>query len=710
MRTAIPPLLDSGTSVPALYALYGHGNFSANTGIGYHREPMAITLGVDIGGTFTDFVWAEDGALRVLKLPTAPAQEEGFLAGLERLPMGKIRRIVHGTTVATNALLEGKWAATALITTAGFRDVLEIGRQNRPSLYDLFCDRPPPLVPREWRLEVPERLDARGRVIRPLDEEAVRELAAKIKAGGIQAVAVVFLFSFLNPAHERCVEKILREEGIKAPITLSSEVLPEFREYERTSTTVMTAALRPVVEGYLSRLSGALASRGIAAPILVMQSSGGVAGTEEAARVAATLLLSGPAGGVIGARRVGLAAGLSDLITLDMGGTSADVSLIRGGEITLTPEREIAGRPVRLPMVDVHTVGAGGGSIAWIDPGGGLRVGPRSAGAVPGPACYGRGGTEPTVTDAHLFLGHIPGERPLGGLRVLSQDLAARAIEGVARALGLKPEQAAWGILEVVEATMERAIRVISVERGHDPREFALVAFGGAGPLHGASLARKLGIPRVLMPAQAGVLSALGLLSADLVHTFVRSLVVPLDGISPERVNGILSGFRREAEEILEGEGVPPGARKYLPAADLRYRGQAFELTLSLPDRPLTPEDLESLAEEFHREHERRYGYSVPGEPVELVNLRLTAVGETDKPELPRHPAGGSVEGALIERRLLYFGGEGWREAPVYVRGRLPAGAELRGPAVIEGDESTCLVPPDARAYVDAYGNLILEV
>ena len=671
---------------------------------------MALTLGVDIGGTFTDFVWAEDGALRVLKVPTTPAQEEGFLAGLERLPMGKIRRIVHGTTVATNALLEGKWAVTALITTAGFRDVLEIGRQNRPSLYDLFCDRPPPLVPREWRLEVPERLDARGRVIRPLDEEAVRELAAKIKAGGIQAVAVVFLFSFLNPVHERRVEKILREEGIKAPITLSSEVLPEFREYERASTTVMTAALRPVVEGYLSRLSGALASRGIAAPILVMQSSGGVAGTEEAARVAAALLLSGPAGGAIGARRVGLAAGFPDLITLDMGGTSADVALIRDGEITLTPEREIAGRPVRLPMVDVHTVGAGGGSIAWIDPGGGLRVGPRSAGAVPGPACYGRGGTEPTVTDAHLFLGHIPGERPLGGLRVLSQDLAARAIEGVARALGLKPEQAAWGILEVVEATMERAIRVISVERGHDPREFALVAFGGAGPLHGASLARKLGIPRVLMPAQAGVLSALGLLSADLVHTFVRSLVVPLDGISPERVNGILSGFRREAEEILEGEGVPPGARKYLPVADLRYRGQAFELTLSLPDRPLTPEDLESLAEEFHREHERRYGYSVPGEPVELVNLRLTAVGETDKPELPRHPAGGSVEGALIERRLLYFGGEGWREAPVYVRGRLPAGAELRGPAVIEGDESTCLVPPDARAYVDAYGNLILEV
>jgi len=669
-----------------------------------------ITVGVDVGGTFTDFVWAEDGALRVLKVPTTPAQEEGFLAGLQRLPTAKIVRIVHGTTVATNALLEGKWAATALLTTAGFRDVLEIGRQNRPSLYDLFCDRPPPLVPREWRLEVPERLDARGRVIRPLDEEAVRKLAGRIKANGSQAVAVVLLFSFLNPAHERRVEKILREEGVEATITLSSEVLPEFREFERTSTTVMTAALRPVVEGYLSRLSGALASRGMAAPLLVMQSNGGVAGAEEAARVAAALLLSGPAGGVIGARRVGLAAGLPDLITLDMGGTSADVSLIRDGEITMTPEREITGRPVRLPMVDVHTVGAGGGSIAWIDPGGGLRVGPRSAGAVPGPACYGRGGTEPTVTDAHLLLGHIPGERPLGGLPPLQRERAGKAIAELSQSIGLPVEKTAWGILEVVEATMERAIRVISVERGHDPREFALVAFGGAGPLHGASLARKLGIPRVLVPAQAGVLSALGLLSADLVHTFVRSLVVPLDGISPERVNGILSDFRREAEEILEGEGVPPEAKRYLPAVDLRYRGQAFELTLPLPDRPLTEGDLRKLAERFHREHRRRYGYAVPGEPVELVNLRLTAVGETERPELPKYPMGGSVEGALIERRPLYFGEGGWHEAPVYMRGKLPAGAELQGPTVIEGDESTCLVPPGARAYVDAYGNVILEV
>ncbi len=670
---------------------------------------MATAVGVDVGGTFTDFVWVEDGALRALKLPTTRAQEEGFLAGLERLPATKIDRIVHGTTVATNALLEGKWAKTALLTTQGFRDVLEIGRQNRPSLYDLFCERPAPMVPREWRLEVPERINARGQVVRPLDEGAVKELARVIAEGGVESVAVVFLFSFLNPTHERRVREILREEGVEVPITLSCEVLPEFREYERASTTAMTAALRPVVEGYLGRLSRALSTRRVTAPFLVMQSNGGVAGPEEAARNAAALLLSGPAGGVIGARRVGLAAGFRDLITLDMGGTSADVSLIREGEITLTPEREIAGRPVRLPMVDVHTVGAGGGSIAWIDPGGGLRVGPQSAGAIPGPACYRRGGTEPTVTDAHLFLGHLPRERPLGGLPSLSLELAAEAVGKLARALGLSPEEAAWGILEVAEATMERAIRVISVERGHDPRDFTLVAFGGAGPLHGASLARKLGIPRVLVPTCAGVLSALGLISADLRHTFVRSLVAPLEEVPPDRINEVLAEFRREAERILAAEGVPEGARRYRPAADLRYRGQAYELTLPLPDRPLAGEDLRELADRFHREHESLYGYAVPGEPVELVNLRLLAVGETEAPELPVVSASGSLKEALIERRCVYFGDD-WVEAPIYAREGLPAGAEFPSPAVVEGNESTCLVPPGSRAHVDTYGNLILEV
>ncbi len=670
---------------------------------------MTKIVGVDIGGTFTDFVWVEDGVLRAFKILTTPAQEEGFLAGLAKIGFAEIQRIVHGTTIATNALLEGKWAKTCLFTTHGFRDVLEIGRQNRPSLYDLFCERPKPIVPREWRLEVPERLDAKGRVIHPLDEKAVRKLAHRINEGEIESVAVVLLFSFLNPENERRVRAILQEEGVKVPITLSSEILPEFREYERTSTTVITAALRPVVEGYLTRLGQALQERGIFAPLLVMQSNGGVAGAEEAGRRAASLLLSGPAGGVEGARRVGLVAGFSNLITFDMGGTSTDVSLVQNGEIRLTPEREIAGRPVRLPMVDVHTVGAGGGSLAWVDAGGGLRVGPQSAGANPGPACYGCGGTEPTVTDAHLVLGHLPAERPLGGLPPLSPKLSAQAIQKIADPLGLSLEKAAWGILEVAEATMERAIRVISVERGHDPRDFVLVAFGGAGPLHGASLARKLGIPTVLVPAHAGVLSALGLLFADLVHTFVRSLVLPLHEVSPSRVNEILAEFRKEAEEILGSEGVPVEARKFLPAADLCYRGQAFELTLSLPDRPLCDQDLAELRARFDVEHARLYGYSAPEEPVELVNFRLTAVGKTEPCDLPHISQKGTLSEALIEQRKVFFL-EGWEKTPVYRREALPGGAEFFGPAVVEGLESTCLIPPGVRAHVDSYGNLILEV
>lgn len=666
-------------------------------------------VGVDIGGTFTDFVWVEDGVLRAFKILTTSAQEEGFLAGLAKIGFAEIQRIVHGTTIATNALLEGKWAKTCLLTTQGFRDVLEIGRQNRLSLYDLFCERPKPIVSREWRLEVPERLDSKGRVVRPLDEEAVRKMAHKIKEGGIESVAVVFLFSFLNPENERRVRAILQEEGIKVPITISSEVLPEFREYERTSTTVITAALRPVVEGYLTRLGQALQERGISAPLLVMQSNGGVAGIAEAGRNAAGLLLSGPAGGVAGARKVALAAGFSNLITFDMGGTSADVSLVQNGEIRLTSEREIAGRPVRLPMVDVHTVGAGGGSLAWIDAGGGLRVGPQSAGALPGPACYGRGGTEPTVTDAHLILGHLPAERPLGGLPPLSPKLSAQAIQKIAGPFRLSLEKAAWGILEVAEATMERAIRVISVERGHDPRDFVLVAFGGAGPLHGASLARKLGIPTVLIPAHAGVLSALGLLCADLIHTFVRSLVAPLCEVSPSRVNRILTEFRSKAEEILTAEGVPSTARKFLPAADLRYRGQAFELTLSLPDRPLCDQGLAELRMRFDAEHARVYGYSAPEEPVELVNLRLTALGKTEHFELPRISQKGTLSDALIERRKVFFP-DGWQETPVFQRDSLPAGLEFLGPAVVESAESTCLIPPGVRVHVDSYGNLILEV
>ncbi|MCS7240017.1 MAG: hydantoinase/oxoprolinase family protein [Candidatus Bipolaricaulota bacterium] len=668
-----------------------------------------ITVGVDIGGTFTDLVTFEKGQIRVMKLPTSRPPSSAVLQGLMRLRPQEPARIVHGTTIATNALLEGKWAKTALLTTAGFRDVLEIGRQHRPKLYDLFCDRPEPLVPREWRLEVPERLDYQGKVLRPLDEQAVRNMARRLK-GNVDSVAVVFLFSFVNPGHERRTREILVEEGLAIPITLSSEVLPEVREFERTSTTVMTAALRPIVEKYLLELEAALGAEQVGTRLLIMQSNGGVAGPKEAARAAATLLLSGPAGGVIGARFVASQAGFKNFITFDMGGTSTDVSLVLNGDILYTTEKEIAGRPVRLPMVDVHTVGAGGGSIAWIDEGGVLQVGPKSAGADPGPACYGRGGQEPTVTDAHLCLGHLPAARPIGGLPSLSTKHAQQAIWRVGKKLGLELEKTAFGILEVVEATMERAIRVISVERGYEPTDFALVAFGGAGPLHAASLARKLGIPLVFVPAYAGVLSALGLVTADLVHTYVRSLVTPLTMITVAKLNAILKDMRGDAERLLMEEGVSPQACEYRGSADLRYRGQGFELNLPLPTRPLVEEDIPDLVRRFHDLHAQRYGFANFNAEIELVSLRLTAIGHTEKPALPKISPGPSFSHALKERRPVWFPEVGWEKTPVYVRSALPAGAEFFGPAVVEGLESTVIIPPQVRVHVDAFGNLIMEV
>ncbi len=537
------------------------------------RSFLAMSiLGIDVGGTFTDFVAHWEGKLFLWKTPTTKPPSHGILQGL-RLLEKQVERIVHGTTIATNAILEGKWARTALLTTEGFRDVLEIGRQARPSLYDLFCERPTPIVPREWRLEVPERLDAQGRVIKPLDERKVRELARKLK-GQVDSVAVVFLFSFLDPRHERRVRQILEEEDVGVPITLSSEVLPEFREYERTSTTVITAALRPLVESYLEEISKGINQ----AKFLVMRSNGGVSGPQEAGRKAAELLFSGPAAGVIGARFIAEKAGFKNFITLDMGGTSTDVSLVVNGEIQYTTEKEIAGRPVRLPMVDVHTVGAGGGSIAWLDPGGMLRVGPRSAGADPGPACYGHGGTEPTVTDAHLLLGLLPFARPLGGNLRLSPALAEKALGTLAKRLGMDLPSTACGILEVAEATMERAIRVISIERGYDPRDFVLVAFGGAGPLHAASLARKLGISKVLVPRYAGVLSALGLVTADIVHNFVRSLVAPLAAVSLAKINALFEEMQKEAESVLRDEKISEEQWEFFYSLDLRYRGQGFEI------------------------------------------------------------------------------------------------------------------------------------
>ncbi len=679
-----------------------------------------MLIGIDIGGTFTDILLAREEAIEFLKVPSTPGRlEEGVIRGLrllrERpgLRLEEVERLVHGSTVATNALLEGKWASTALITTAGFRDVLEIGRQNRPAIYDLFVERPEPIVPRDLRFEVPERLDYLGRVVRPLDEEAVERIAAELMRRGVSSVAVSLLFSYANPEHERRIAELLRERLDGVPITLSSEVLPEFREYERTMTTVINAALRPVIGGYLERLEEGASRLGLRRGWQIMQSNAGITSSRGAEAQPVKIVLSGPAAGVMGAKAVGEQAGFLNLITLDMGGTSCDVSLIKDGRVMITTEGEIGGYPLKVPMVDIHTIGAGGGSIAWIDKGGALRVGPQSAGAEPGPVCYGRGGTEPTVTDAHLVLGRLDPGSPLGGLEGLDLEGAKRAIsERIAKPLGLSLEEAAQGILAVAEANMERAIRVISVERGHDPREFVLLSFGGAGPLHGAGLAAALGIPKVLIPGVAGVLSALGLLETDLAHDYVQSIVRETGKLDPEELNAIYEALKEKGRRELLGEGVAEELIRYQPSVDLRYLGQSYELNLALPepDHRLTREGLERLVERFHERHQQVYGHAAPGEPVELVNLRVRAIGLMGKVPLRPDDRKPPWEEAERAPREVHFPRVGWLKTRVFRKEALPAGLVLSGPAVIEGEESTALLPPGTRASVDAFGNLIIDL
>lgn len=675
---------------------------------------MSVQVGFDVGGTFTDFVAFDphSNRLEFFKIPTTHILEEGVVAGLKGIesclgiPLKEIKRLVHGTTVATNALIERCWAKTALITTEGFRDVLEIGRQNRPSLYDLDVDRPEPIVPRALRFEVPERLDPQGQVLRPLNEDRVRALIPKLR--GVESIAVCFLFSYLNPAHERRVKAILEGE-LDVPITLSSDVLAEYREYERASTTVICAALRPVVGAYLERLIQRISKLGVEAPLEVMQSNGGLISAEIAARHAEGLLYSGPAGGVAGAQFLGRLAGFTDLITLDMGGTSCDVSLITGGRVRHRFESHLAGYRVRVPMLDVHSIGAGGGSIAWIDPGGALRVGPQSAGADPGPACYGKG-DRPTVTDAHLVLGRFDPKSALGG-KLLDEGRAYQALQKIAGPLGMRLEDMALGILEIAEAHMERAVRVITVEQGQDPRDYTLLAFGGAGPLHAATLAERLGMRRVLIPKLAGVLSALGLLVADIRQDRVRSLLHPTSEADPTEIQKVLNQIQREAEDSLRSSGIT--TIEHHPRIEIRYRGQAYELVLDLPtticEHGLTHAELEELEKRFHSEHRRLYGYALEGHPTEIVSLRLEAIAKTPKPQLPRLEKGQSGRPQERTRRQVHFPGEGSLECPIFMRESLEAGMELSGPAVIEGRESTVLVPPAWQAHVDPLGNLILE-
>jgi N-methylhydantoinase A len=648
---------------------------------------------VDVGGTFTDLVALAEGELITAKVPSTPKdQSEGVMnaIGASGVEPASLAALAHGMTVATNALLERSGARTALVTTEGFRDVLEIARQNRPSLYDLTQDRPPALVPRDLRFTVRERMGPEGEV-EALGEEGLDRVISAVRQAGVEAVAVCLLFAFMHPDHEQRVGEALREALPDVHVSLSSEVLPEFREYERFSTTAADAYLAPKLAAYLKNLAGKVDEAGMPSP-LIMQSSGGVSTIDAAVRDAAAFVLSGPAGGVVGAAYVAGLGGHRDLLTFDMGGTSTDVAPVVRGEAQTSTETVIAGVPIKLPMVDVHTVSAGGGSIAWADAGGALRVGPRSAGAEPGPAAYDKGGEEPAVTDANLFLGYLADGTELGGEVVLRRDLAEKALGALGEKVGLDAEETALGIVRVADAEMARALRVISVERGLDPRDFALLAFGGAGGMHACTLAEELGMSTVLIPRAGGVLSALGLAISDVRRDYVFPYLKGLVEVEAEDVRRSFGEMEVAAAEHLEG---PEHTRR----ADLRYAGQSFELTVE------AEEPFGELEERFHAAHEQRYGYRMDDEAVELVNLRLISTVPVDKPELVEPaPEGDAGSG----RREANFGGE-WIEVPVLDRERMGQGSEVEGPAIVEFKESTCAVSPGWRGTVDNVGTLVLE-
>jgi len=672
-------------------------------------------VGVDIGGTFTDLVMVRDGRVDVTKTPSTPAApERGVVDGLRRLREAKNLRfdavdfLAHGTTVATNAVLEGEWADTALVTTEGFRDALEVGRQARPDIYDFQAEKPAPVVERDRRYEVPERLDERGEVLEPLEEAAVRDLADELD--DVDSVAVSLLFSFEDDSHERRVRELLRGAGVDARFSLSSETLPEIREYERTLTTALNAALKPVMDQYIGTLAAEVEERGIDAELKIMQSNGGIITAAAASDRPVNTLLSGPAAGVQGATYVAGLAGFEDVITMDMGGTSCDVSLVESGDPLVSTDVEVGDYPVNVPMIDVHTVGAGGGSIAWLDEGGALRVGPESAGADPGPVCYGRGGERPTITDAQLLLGRLdPAAFLSADLEADRDDVAAAVERHLADPLGVTVREAAQGVLDVANANMERALRVVSVERGYDPREFGLVAFGGAGPLHATRLASALEIPRVVVPRTAGVLSALGLLISDILYDYSTSRVRRWADVDPADLRSTFGAFVDEGRERLTEEDLPADRRAFERSLDLRYEGQSFELPVSVPEGDIDAETMETVAERFHGRHRQRYGHAYEDEPVELVTIRLRARGVVATPDLRTGRTDGNLADAVKSTREVVFEGDG-RDTHVYDRAALPTGLEFEGPAIVEGAESTVVVRPGQTARVDDYGSIVVEV
>ena len=653
-------------------------------------------IGIDTGGTFTDFVFYDKNTWRIHKVLSTPHDPAcAVLQGLADITAGRACHIVHGSTVATNAILEKKGAKTALVTNAGFEDVIEIARQNRSRIYDLSYRKSPPLVPRELRFGVTGRVLSNGSIHEHPDPDEARGVAGKLREAGAESVAVCLLFSFLNPEHEKAVGRYLSKLGI--PVSLSHEILSEYREYERTSTTVINAYVAPVMKRYLTALKSRLGSENT---FRVMQSNGGSISADTAMKEPFKTILSGPAGGVVGAYEIGRLSGLTRLITFDMGGTSTDVSLI-DGKPSFSHESGITEYPVRAPMIDIHTVGSGGGSIAALDSGGALTVGPESAGADPGPICYGRG-NRITVTDANLYLGRLIPEQFLGGSLRLHRDRLEPVFQSMARSLGISAYQLSEGILEVANTHMEKAIRVISVERGYDPREFTLFAFGGAGGLHAAFLAKLLSIPRVLIPLNPGILSATGMLLSDIIRDHSLTVMSDPAATGSSALNAAFSRMEKAASRQMAADGIPPQEISFERYLDMRYKGQSYELTVPF---------CRDYTESFHRLHEKTYGYKTESVSTEIVTVRIRALVSPEKPQfaLSQHESKDIPAHAVLQRRDVFFEGRSCTST-VYRREHLVCGNTVCGPAVITEYSSTVVVPPFARARVDHAGNLVMTI
>lgn len=681
---------------------------------------MNYRIGVDTGGTFTDVVLLEEQSERIHITKTHSTPNNAALAVINGilkifeiagLSPEKLDFLVHGTTVATNALLEYKGVETALLLTEGFKDVLSIARQTRPKLYDWTVKRPDPFIPRQLRYEIPERITFQGEIRRKLNEDRVRQISHEIQLKNIKNVAVCFLHSYANPIHEQKVKEIFQKEYPEIKICLSSDILKEIREYERMSTTVINAYVMPIIENYLAYLLENLNQLGINVELNIMQSNGGIMTAQTASEKSINTILSGPAGGVIGCLTTAQQAGVENAITIDMGGTSFDISMIHQGEIKYIVESELAGHPIKSPMIDIHTIGAGGGSIAWIDHGGALRVGPHSAGSDPGPVCYGKGGDSPTVTDANLVLGRLNAKYYLGGEVSVDFDAAKYAIErSIANPLGLSVEEAAAGIIKVVNASMMRGIRRISVEKGHDAREFCLICFGGTGALHAADLALDLDITEVIVPLHPGVHSALGLLTADFRYDYSTTYLTKLDSPNIESLNSAFEGLEAEAYQQMEKEGISKKTLILTRTADMRYCGQAYELNVPVPRGELGNDGISLIKNNFNQKHHKLYGYARDSEPMELVYLRLSATAVLAKPMFPSSEIkNGNAEQAIKEHRSVYFEG-GYQVTNIYDRSLLNAGNQFSGPAIIEQQDSTILVHPGQTATIDQYQNIKVKL